>query len=128
MKWHLIGSTWDGSIHRLYLDGVEVASGPYAGSIGTSDKNSLMAAKYYAWVLRDSSAEILTMFAFTVGRWTRPKCMIFMWSQIPALFCWQVSVSALSVGDCAIQVETVKAQILYEILQFVLRSGRRLNI
>ena len=46
-KWHLIGSTWDGSTHRLYFDGDEVASGAYAGYIGTSAKNSLIGTKYY---------------------------------------------------------------------------------
>lgn len=46
-KWFLLGFTWDGSMHRLYLDGVEVASEPYAGYMGISAKNSLIATKNY---------------------------------------------------------------------------------
>lgn len=45
-RWYLIGYTWDGSTHRLYLDGVEVGSNPYTGTIGTSSKNALVASKY----------------------------------------------------------------------------------
>lgn len=46
-QWYLLGLTWDGSVHRLYLDDVEVASGAYTGYIGTSAKDSLIAAKHY---------------------------------------------------------------------------------
>ncbi len=46
-QWYLLGFTWDGSTHRLYLDGVEVASESYTGYIGTSAKNSLVASKHY---------------------------------------------------------------------------------
>ncbi len=46
-KWHLIGLTWNGSTHKLYLDGDEVASESYTGYMGTSAKNSLIAAKNY---------------------------------------------------------------------------------
>lgn len=46
-EWYLVGFTWDGSTHRLYLNGFEVASESYTGYIGTSDKNSLVAAKHY---------------------------------------------------------------------------------
>jgi hypothetical protein len=33
-EWHHIAGTWDGSTMRLYLDGVEIASGPFSGTIG----------------------------------------------------------------------------------------------
>ncbi len=52
-QWHLIGSTWDGSTHRLYFDGAEVTSGAYTGYMGTSAKNSLVASKYYGAGLTD---------------------------------------------------------------------------
>ena len=32
--WHHIAGTWDGATMRLYLDGVEVATGPFFGPIG----------------------------------------------------------------------------------------------
>jgi len=46
-EWFLLGSTWDGSTHRLYLDAVEVSSGSYSGNMGTSAKTSLIGAKHY---------------------------------------------------------------------------------
>ena len=45
-EWYLMGLTWDGSTHRLYLDGVEVASEAYAGTMDISTKNALVASKY----------------------------------------------------------------------------------
>ena len=52
-EWFLVGFTWDGSTHRLYLDGVEVASATYTGEMGTSDKTSLIGAKHYGLGLTD---------------------------------------------------------------------------
>ncbi len=52
-QWHLIGSTWDGSTHRLYFDGAEVTSGAYTGYMGESAKNSLVASKHYGAGLTD---------------------------------------------------------------------------
>ncbi|OHB54611.1 MAG: hypothetical protein A2Y12_09840 [Planctomycetes bacterium GWF2_42_9] len=46
-QWYFVGVTWDGSTHRMYLNGTEVASSTYTGYMGTSDKNSLVAAKHY---------------------------------------------------------------------------------
>ena len=46
-EWFLLGSTWDGSTHRLYLNGVEVSSGLYSGDMGISAKTSLIGAKHY---------------------------------------------------------------------------------
>jgi hypothetical protein len=46
-KWYSIGFTWDGSTHRQYFDGMEVASESYTGYIGTSAKTSLIGAKHY---------------------------------------------------------------------------------
>ena len=45
--WHLIGTTWDGSTHKLYFDGQEVSSNSYTGYIGTSAQTSLVGTKHY---------------------------------------------------------------------------------
>jgi hypothetical protein len=39
--WHHVAATWDGSTMRLYLDRVEVGSGPFSGTIGY-DANPLL--------------------------------------------------------------------------------------
>lgn len=36
-EWHHVAGTWDGNTARIYIDGVEEASNPFAGPIATSD-------------------------------------------------------------------------------------------
>ncbi len=36
-NWHHVAGTWDGDTARIYINGVEEASTPYAGPINTSD-------------------------------------------------------------------------------------------
>jgi len=43
--WHHIAGTWDGATMRLYLDGNEVASGPFTGPIGYDGNPVLIGAE-----------------------------------------------------------------------------------
>jgi hypothetical protein len=47
-EWHLLGFTWDGFVHKMYCNGVEVSSDPYTGLMGISSKNSLVGAYWDA--------------------------------------------------------------------------------